>query len=69
MYPTKSVSAHITPNLCFCIRYRFQKKCPGTRYTELVFLHPVGSTGHVVRCGVSRARYVEALIFFLGWDQ
>jgi hypothetical protein len=29
-------------------RYRFHEKHTGTRYVELVFLHPVGSTGHVV---------------------
>jgi hypothetical protein len=34
--------------LCFCIRYGFQKKCDGAHYTELVLLHPVGSTSHVV---------------------
>jgi hypothetical protein len=34
-------------------RYRFNKKRVGTRYAELVFLHPVGSVGHVVHTGAS----------------
>jgi hypothetical protein len=29
-------------------RYGFYKKCAGTRYGELVFLHPVKSVGHIV---------------------
>jgi hypothetical protein len=30
-------------------RYGFDKKRVRTRYTELAFLHPVGSMGHVVQ--------------------
>jgi hypothetical protein len=33
----------------------FNKKCAGTRYAELVFLHLVGSTGHVLHSDASRA--------------
>jgi hypothetical protein len=36
------------------------KKCVGTRYTEHVPLHHVGSAGHVVHFGASRALNVEA---------
>jgi hypothetical protein len=33
-------------------RYRFDKKRTRKHYVELVFLHPVGSTGYVVHSGV-----------------
>jgi hypothetical protein len=33
--------------------YGLHKKHVGTRYSKLVFLHPVGSAGHVMHSGVS----------------
>jgi hypothetical protein len=32
-------------------------------------LHPVGSVGHVVHCGASGARNIDALFFLLRWDR
>jgi hypothetical protein len=44
-------------------RYGFDKKSIGTRYAKLVFLHPVGSAGHVVQSGTSEVRNVDAHFF------
>jgi hypothetical protein len=48
-------------------RCGIDKKHAGTHYAELVFLHPVGSTGQVVYSGVSGAQNAKALFFLLGW--
>jgi hypothetical protein len=48
--------------------YGFDKKHVGTRYTELVLLHLMGSMGRVMHSGASRAQKVDALFFMLGWD-
>jgi hypothetical protein len=45
----------------------FHKKCPGTRYAKLVFLHPLESAGHKVHFGASRPRNVNPQFFMLGW--
>jgi hypothetical protein len=44
------------------------KKYTGTRYTELVFLLPVGSACHVVQSDASGVRKVITLIFILVRD-
>jgi hypothetical protein len=44
----------------------FSKKRGETRYAELVFLHLVGSAGHVVHSCASGASNIEALFFMVG---
>jgi hypothetical protein len=50
-------------------QYGFDIKRVGTRYDELVLLHPVGSACHVVHFGTFVARNMETLFFMVGWDQ
>jgi hypothetical protein len=50
-------------------QYGFDKKRVGTRYAEPMFLHPPGSTGHVVHSSASRLQNLDALFFMLGWDR
>jgi hypothetical protein len=50
-------------------QYGFDKKRARTRCAKLVFLHPMGSAGHVQHFGASRVRNSNALFFMLLWDQ
>jgi hypothetical protein len=50
-------------------RYGFHKNCAGTRYVELLFLHPMGYAGHIVHLGASGERIVDTLFFKLRWDR
>jgi hypothetical protein len=47
--------------------YRFHKKCTETPYTELLFLHPVESAGHVLHSGASKSCNIDALFIMLEW--
>jgi hypothetical protein len=46
-----------------------RKSAIGHVTLNLLFCPPVGSAGHVVHCGASRARNVATLFFLLGWDR
>jgi hypothetical protein len=55
--------------LFFVLRWSrcgFIKKCAGTCYAKLMFLHPVGSAGHIVHSTASGAQNIKALFFMLG---
>jgi hypothetical protein len=45
------------------------KKCAGTGYAKVVFLHSVRSVGHIVHSGASRAQNFDALFFMIGWTR
>jgi hypothetical protein len=47
-------------------RYSLHKNHIGTRYTELVFLHPVVFAGHVVHSGSFGLQNVDAARFMFG---
>jgi hypothetical protein len=49
--------------------YGIHKKCIGTCYAEIVFLHLLWFAGHVVHSGVSVASNNDALFFLLRWAQ
>jgi hypothetical protein len=49
-------------------RYGFKKKHTRTCCSQLVFLHPLGSVGHVEHSDVSAARNVIAQFFILVLD-
>jgi hypothetical protein len=34
-----------------------------------MFLHPVGSTGHIMHSGASVSQTFDAVFFMLGWDR
>jgi hypothetical protein len=50
-------------------RCSFHKKCASTRYSELVFLHPMRSVGHVVHSGASGVQNIDTLFFMLEWER
>jgi hypothetical protein len=52
-----------------CARCGFHKKRTGTRHAELLFLHPVASTSHVVHSYASGAQILDTLYFMQRRDR
>jgi hypothetical protein len=50
-------------------RCHFHKMRAGTRYMEIVFLHPFGYAGDVVHSGASGLQNIDGHFFTLGWDR
>jgi hypothetical protein len=50
-------------------QYEFDNKCIRTHYAELLFLHPVGSAGHVVHFGASGERIIDTIFFNVRWGR
>jgi hypothetical protein len=51
------------------VRCGSHEKHTRIRYEELVFLHPVQSTCHVVCSGASEVQNVDILFFMLRWPR
>jgi hypothetical protein len=71
VHSSASVAGNVDA-LFFMLRWAlcsFHTKCTGTCYMEYVFLHPVGSVGHVVHSVASGVRSIDTLFFMLQWAQ
>jgi hypothetical protein len=50
-------------------QYGFDNKCIRANCAKLLFLHPVGSAGHVVRFGASGERIIDTIFFKVSWGR
>jgi hypothetical protein len=48
---------------------RFHKKHVRTHYAELLFLHLLGSAGHVKHSVTTRDQNINTLFFMVRWDR